>query len=757
VIRRNRAVAALAATAAVMAAVTTVPKAHASTPAPPAFGQPTISGIQADGFEQDIELDNTTSNEIIYTSGPIATGSVATIWRSLDGGQTFKLIPAQIPPSGKPLGTCIGGGDTELGVDKAGHLFFNDLWLGNFSTARSDDHGKTFAVGASCAAVPDAAVDRQWYTEVGDPTTAAANTGLFLAYDRLDQSVPACQSTPIGNALVMARSPAFQQPGSTAGETFSASLPLSCDEAIMGNDVSFTYPGTGAASGPKVFDIHDNAAINKILVNRCDVVAESATNPTGLANCLTDAQGLVASFPGFVTGANFPTISVDNQGGLFAVWEEAPGAGRGNNITGNTYLYFSTSSNEGTSWSAPKQLPTPGLNQNVFAWPASGDPGRIDVAFYGAPEAWQAHDPNNGNGPDNLGPDSVAGHYGLYMVQTLDGGTTWSAPILASEHHIHYGTQYTLIGGQSGNRALGDFLRIRVGPNGEAEISYADSNNFESGSDLSPQGMYVRQISGTGLFANKTINGPLPPSGGCVNDPQSGDATLDANGTSSANIAHLELLRACMSQPDANNYKITMKVSDLTTPAGMSGPGPDPTAGGTTNVWQTQWHVPSSTDPQGGALFFAYMESVNGATPTCWVGQSSQFVLPSGAELTYPGTTQLTGSNCVYTPTAPGTITITVPVADVTEPGAIGNTLYSVTASTQTVNGPAEDPPATDTQANGIVAGQPPNLIDVAPGFDLVGLSSNIPEVPWAQLLLLVGVGMASAAALVRRRRASSA
>jgi hypothetical protein len=84
--------------------------------------------------------------------------------------------------------TCIGGGDTELAVDSAGHLYFNDLWLGNFSTARSDDQGKTFTQAAppSCTAVPDAGVDRQWYTTLGDPTTGAARDGLFLAYDRLD-------------------------------------------------------------------------------------------------------------------------------------------------------------------------------------------------------------------------------------------------------------------------------------------------------------------------------------------------------------------------------------------------------------------------------------------------------------------------------------------------------------------------------------------------------------------------------------------
>ena len=727
--------------ASLLASGTAATHAAASGPAI-GFGQPTASGIQGDGYEQDIELDNTTKNEVIYTSGPISTGSVSIIWKSVDGGQTFKEIAGQLPPTGKPL-TCVGGGDSELAVDSAGHLYFADLYLGNFSTSRSDDHGNTFAQ-ASCTGVPDAGVDRQWYTTIGDPTSGNPTSGLFLTYDRLDQSSAACPGgVTANNALVIARSPAFSQASATAGGQFSSSLALSCDEGIMGNDVSYTYADTG----PRVFVIHDNGALNDISVDRCDVVATSATNATGLQNCTGDT--VVSSFPNFVTGANFPTISVDRNGGLFAVWEEAPGS-RGSGITGNTQLYYSTSNTEGSTWTAAKLLPTPGLNQAAYAWPASGDPGRIDVAYYGAPEAWQSG--------DGAGPDSVIGHYGLYMSQTLDNGATWSAPILASEHFIHYGSMYTLIGGQSGNRALGDFLRIRVGPNGEAEISYADSNNFEAASDLSPEGMYVRQVAGPSLFASVgSITGTPAPTGNCVT-PATHQATFDANGTSSADIPHLHILGSCVSQPDPTHYTVTMNVADLTTPAGSSGPGPDPTAGGTTNVWQTQWHVPSTTEtPDGGELWFVYMESVNGGAPTCWTGQSSQEVTGAGgAELTYPGSTLLTGSACTYTATAPGTITITVPTADVNDPGAVNNTLYSVTANTQTlVSGNAESPPNTNTQGVGVVGGQFFNLVDVAPGFDFTPQpATSTPETPWAPALLVLGAG-AVASGLLRRRRTS--
>jgi len=125
-----------------------------TTTGAPTFGQPTISGIQGVGFEQDIRLDPTDATRV-YTSVPGSLSSdTSWIWRSTDGGKTFKWVTAAAPKTGKP-NTCAGGGDTELAVDTGGNLYFNDLTLVNFSTARSDDHGATFV--CSNAGVPDGA------------------------------------------------------------------------------------------------------------------------------------------------------------------------------------------------------------------------------------------------------------------------------------------------------------------------------------------------------------------------------------------------------------------------------------------------------------------------------------------------------------------------------------------------------------------------------------------------------------------------
>jgi len=74
---------------------------------------------------------------------------------------------------------------------------------------------------------------------------------------------------------------------------------------------------------------------------------------------------------------------------------------------------------------------------------------------------------------------------------------------------------------------------------------------------------------------------------------------------------------------------------------------------------------------------------------------------------------QVTGS---YKATAPGTITIKVPVKDVSEAGALNQTLYSVTASTMTLPQQANSIPS-----NGGIGGSFFNLIDAAPAYDFTG------------------------------------
>jgi hypothetical protein len=659
-----------------------VPGAAAAGTALATFGQPTISGIQGNGFEQDIRVD---SKDRVYTSVPGALSSgTSWIWRSLDHGKTFKWIPAAEPKSGK-LPTCVGGGDTELAVDSADHLYFNDLTLANFSTGRSDDQGRTFTP-PNCTSVDTTPDDRQWYATDGDPTTGVGS--LYLTYDIVGFGPPECSGSVGNNTVVMARSPAGGV-GPDAGVHFSpaqfVSDPTACDEGIMGNNEV-------SPVSHKVFVIHDNAAFDAILVGRCRPVPYT-DDPSGL-KCV-DLP--VASFPGFRTGGDFPTMAIDRAGNLFAVWEQAP-KNAGGDITGDTLLYFSSSTDEGNHWTAPVQIPTPGLHNNVFAWTVAGDAGRAAIAWYGT----AATDPGGGC----TGPDGVNGLWNLYFTQSLNATAavpTFTTPVAVVNHFIHKGSIQTVVGHQCGDRTLGDFLQMRLGKDGEANISFADSNNIDE--PFAPHAMFVRQNGGHSLFASGgMVHGAQAPKES-VKDA-SGDGRFEALGVTSSNQPNLDILSSTITRPDATHYQVKMQVADLTSLA------PDPSTGNTDQVlvWQTQWLVPSPTNAEGGKNFMVYMESQDGGQPTFWVGENAAEVQGGGVTLTYPGDHEVTGS---YTATTPGTITINVPIADVTVAGAAPGVLNSVTASTMTLDQPPESAPSL-----GGIGGVPFTLIDVAPGYD---------------------------------------
>src|ERR1700694_2866117 len=114
-----------------------VPVTAAAAPAQPTFATPTISGVQGTGFEQDLRIDRSGR---VYTSAPASLSStISYLNRSFDGGQTFHGAAAAAQPTGR-LPPCVGGGDSELATDSANNLYFADLTLANFSTARSGDH-----------------------------------------------------------------------------------------------------------------------------------------------------------------------------------------------------------------------------------------------------------------------------------------------------------------------------------------------------------------------------------------------------------------------------------------------------------------------------------------------------------------------------------------------------------------------------------------------------------------------------------------
>ena len=709
------------------------PSSIPATPTTPRFGNPVISGIGGLGFEESIRIDPANPDRI-YTSAPgTASADTSWIWHSLDGGKTFKWVVGSAPFEGK-VTSCHGGGDTEILVDNLSRLYFNDLTLANFSVARSDDGGVTFT--CSNTGVPDTAVDRQWYAVDGDPLNGGS---LYLTNDEIGPGNPVCGNSNGNNVLVMYRSPVTGQAGTTAGLAFGPANKItaagSCDEGIMGNNevspvaTTLGQPNTTPLATPvkHVYVIHDNALFNKILVGRCFPVAFGPPVPnvsdlSGL-NC-TDL--LVADLgPNQKTGGSFPTMAIDKAGNLYAVWEQAPIDASGN-ITGDTVLKYSYSTDQGNTWSAPIQIDTSQspdgiLHNNVFAWISAGDDGRVNIAWYGTPGLSNPNDQACGQnaplppaqGKNINGPDSVDGLWSVWVVQSTnahDASPTFTVPIRASGHHIHRGSIQTVMGGQCGNRALGDYLQLRTGPQGEAHISYGDSNNLIGA--VGGHAMYVRQNGGNTLTAaSSPIDTPGLTPVNSVSDP-AGDGKYEALGVSSANMPQLDIVSSSVAKVTtapcsaaAPCYRVVMQINNLSlAPATAQDPDQD-------LVWSTQWFVPSSSDSSGGKNFHVYAESFNGAALQCFVGENAIITVSGGAALTYPGRTPLPAANCQSTLGPDGTITMYVPVAAVNEPGAIDDRLHEVTATTMTLQQRAN----TVADPFGIgIGGSLFNLIDVA-------------------------------------------
>ena len=368
--------------------------------------------------------------------------------------------PGALPLGGK-VTTCHGGGDTELAVDSAGRLYFNDLTLANFSVARSDDQGRTFTCNNT--GVPDTIVDRQWYAVDGDPTNGGS---VYLTNDEVGNGAVQCGNTTQNNTLVMYRSPAAGA-GATAGLAFGPpnhiTLPGTCDEGIMGNnEVSPVATKTGlngatlATAVKHVYVIHDDGSLRKIRIARCFPVAFGAP----IAN-VSDPSGLELRRPARrgsrrerAHRRQLPDAR-DRPGGEPLRGLGAGAVRRGGAEGRRQRAHVLVLDRRGEPLVRAVQIPTPGLANNVFASAAAGDDGRVDIAWYGTPTHVDLVNGGANNCP-NGGPDSADGFWSLYFTQTLNGhssAVTFGTPVVASEHPIRHGSIQTILGNQCGGAA----------------------------------------------------------------------------------------------------------------------------------------------------------------------------------------------------------------------------------------------------------------------------------------------------------------
>ena len=74
-----------------------------------AFGREVIVDHQRAAGEPSIAVDG---QDRVYITAPFGFSTTASfVWRSVDHGQSFHLVPGDLATFGKPT-TCVGGGDS---------------------------------------------------------------------------------------------------------------------------------------------------------------------------------------------------------------------------------------------------------------------------------------------------------------------------------------------------------------------------------------------------------------------------------------------------------------------------------------------------------------------------------------------------------------------------------------------------------------------------------------------------------------------
>jgi hypothetical protein len=565
--------------------------------------------------------------------------------RSTDSGASFHIVS----PNGlRPNPSAAGGGDSDIRTDAKGTAYFADLeGLANIGVAVSNDGGNNWRENSVAAQSP--VDDRQWLAVDNGVTGSVVDMTVFLTYRQI----------LLGSQVLS--SPASTGPADPIGGF------------VYTNAATTDFVASGAPCGRLTFDpILRNLYLPCIQSDHVEI-ARAHVNPgqrTGLSFTLVETP----TSPGGSIGHLFASLTTDKAGNLYVVWID----------TKNHNVYLTTSTNAGTNWTLPLQVNGDPANTNVMPWAVAGNPGIVDIVFYGTSTRG---DPNNFPSWLNNRQAAAQVKWFTYFVQVQNALTTTPTinMVQASEHPTDYGQlctaglDCTVTGG---DRTLADFFTVDLDSNGAARIIFNDLTNQHHGAAV------YEMTQNAGPSAIGTILTPQSPtltSG--VTDP-AGDAQVPHYSPTGQgpNQPALDLLSVQLSQPDPSHLSVTLRLNSLASllpPAGNSG-----------LLWLTRWQLNTTGDggEESYRIFYLGANSTAGQSPVFFAGTGISAAPMTGIPpgdgcitttpqnckiIVYPSEKTATGT---LDPTT-GAITITAPLSDIGSP-LVGDRLYSVTALT---------------------------------------------------------------------------
>src|SRR5436190_9756672 len=338
----------------------------------------------------------------LWESGPWGiTTQNSFIHRSTDGGLEFHVdSPNGLRPDPGP-----GGGDTDIITDDQGYDYFVDLEsLVNLGTSVSNDNGDNWRKNP--AAVQNTDVDRQWYAIDNGTTSSAADNTIFLAF----------HESNVGTFIYS--SPGSTGPTDTVGglvwQNASANAPLP-----LAND---------ATCAQLRFD-----PVNRDLYSACNEgnhirVTIGHVAPGQRSGIEFHNVALPVSPGGGKPGHLFPALAVDKGGNVYAAWID----------THDNNVYYSSSSDQGESWTSPVQANSAPAVTNEFIWAQGGAAGTVALAWLGTDTAGQPDSfPNWATDPQGATNVKWYGYVGVITKATTASATI--APPRFPRKPKHYG------------------------------------------------------------------------------------------------------------------------------------------------------------------------------------------------------------------------------------------------------------------------------------------------------------------------------
>lgn len=460
-------------------------------PAPATFGP--NKAVGAPGAEPSIWVD---SFNCIYVTAP----GNPWLWKSVDNGASF-LAPVN-PVADEP--TLTGGDEDVISLPKPDgtrpdQLYFTDLGLSSDHIRKSTDGGTNWFKPGTGGVAGDVAIssDRQWLA--GDRGAPTASDQVIYHWEHELVSEAMRISSLVNDTAWQSTS------GMTEPELFdpiTSTLPNTNPGPIFVNKT--THRGFALFNGSVVRNNANDPPFGKLLnvwstdfappLNAAAPVTDVRNRP--VFKGVYDSPSVPAPPAGTTTyGANnaniFPAGDIDSAGNIYVAWSV-------NNARTNEFsVWFAASHDNGQTFYGPFPVSTGPMNADetaVFPWVAAGDNGRVDIVWYQSSTV----------GDPNAMPASA--EWNVMFAQSLNANAR--EPVFTvskvSDHVMHKGSISTggLIG--SSDRSLLDFFEVAIGPDGLANIAYADNGPAPNGSPVPTHAEYARQNSGPLAKANPT-------------------------------------------------------------------------------------------------------------------------------------------------------------------------------------------------------------------------------------------------------------